>query len=111
MDSKPTNTLLHSLAYSGFWELARPLEEVIRDTHHTNEVRTSSESDESSVPKVEALERTISQPMGFHAMVLPPMTGANAKQAHGDSTKPRKSHSNHWLDVPSFEVHVSFWLR
>ena len=69
------------------------MEEVVRDAHHTDEVGTSSESHESSVPKAEAPERTISQPMGFHAMDIPPMAGANAKQAHGDSTEPEESHN------------------
>ena len=66
---------------------------MVRDAHHTDEVGTSSESHESSVPKAEAPERTISQPMGFHAMDVPPMAGANAKQAHGDSTEPEESHN------------------
>ena len=47
----------------------------------------------SRVPKAEAPERTISQPMGFHAMDTPPMARSNAKQAHGDSTEPEESHN------------------
>ena len=69
------------------------MEEVIRDAYQTDEFGTSCESHESSMPKAEALEQTISQPMGFHAMDIPPMVGANAKQAHGDSTEPEESHN------------------
>ena len=87
-------TLLDSLAYSGLQELARSLEEVIRDAHHTDEVGTSSERHESSVPKAEALERLISKPVGFHAMDTPPMTGADAKQAHGDNIEPEESYTS-----------------
>ena len=66
---------------------------MIRDAHHTDEVGTSSESHESSMPKAEDPERTISQPMGFHAMDIPLMAKANAKQAHGDSAEPEESHN------------------
>ena len=52
---------------------------MIRDAHHTDEVGTSSESHESSVPKAEALERPISKPVGFHTMDTPPMARADAK--------------------------------
>ena len=72
-------TLLHPPAYSGLHELARSLEEVIRDSHYTDEVGTFSESHASSVPKAEAPERPISKPVGFHAMNTPPMARADAK--------------------------------
>ena len=38
-------------------------------------------------------ERTISQPLGFHAMDTPPVAGSNAKQAHGDSTEREEPHT------------------
>ena len=69
------------------------MEEVIRDAHHTDEVGTPSEGYESGVTKAEAPKRTISQPMGFHAMDVPPMAVAKGKQAHGDSTEPEESHN------------------
>ena len=68
---------------------------MIRDAHHTDEVGTSSESHESSVPKAEAPERPISKLVGFHAMDTPPMARADAKQAHGDSTEPEESYTPH----------------
>ena len=86
-------TLPNSPAYSGLQELARSLEEVIRDAHHTNEVGISSKRHESSMPKAESPERPISKPVGFHAMDTPPMVGADAKQAHGDNTDPEESNT------------------
>ena len=71
----------------------RSLDEVIRDAHHTNEVGASSESHESSMPKAEAPERPIFKPVGFYAMDTPLMAGADAKQAHGDSTEPEESYT------------------
>ena len=71
------------------------MKEVIRDAHHTDEVGTSSESHESSVPKAEAPKRPISKPMGFHALDTPPMARADAKQAHGDSTELEESYTPH----------------
>ena len=91
MDSEPTD-IARFTADSGLQELARSLEEVIRDAHYTDEVGTSSERHESTVPKVESPEQTISQPMGFHAMDIPPMAGANAKQLMGTALNP-KSHT------------------
>ena len=68
---------------------------MIRDAHHTDEVGTSSESHESSVPKAEAPKRPISKSVGFHAMDTPLMARADAKQAHGDSTEPEESYTPH----------------
>ena len=68
------------------------MEEVVRDAHHTDEVGTSSESHESSVPKAEAPERTISQPMDFYAMDTPPMAGLMPSRLIGTALNP-KSHT------------------
>ena len=74
--------------------------------HHIHEVGTSSESHESSVPKAEAPERTISQPMGFYAMDTPPMARANANQTHGNSTEPEESHNPTTGSVYSVLWHI-----
>ena len=105
-------TLPDSPAYSGLQELARSLEEVIRDAHYTDEVGTSSKSHASSVPKAEAPERPISKPVGFHAMDTPPMAGADAKQAHGDSTEPEESYTPQTGSMyPVLRYMYRFWLR
>ena len=89
-------TLPDSPADSGLQELARSLEEVIRDAHYTDEVGTSSESHASSVPKAEAPERPISNSWASMQWIPHRWLGLMPSRLMGTALNP-KSHTLHRL--------------